>query len=387
MFFFRLLLSLTDYLAVDPTNPMAMKRVIRLIESGRPVVIFPEGRITVTGSLMKVYDGPAFVAARTQAVIVAGAPGWRCPHLPQQALGRPSARAVPENHRLRAAAHLDPDAAGRDRAHAAQKAGESMRRIMQEMIFRAHPVQTLYTAMLDAMRIYGRGRKLVEDMRQTEYSYSMLLKMTLMLGLLVRRNSTRGEIVGILMPNLAATLCMVIGHDGVPARPGHAQLHGGNRRHPERLRRGADPHHRDLAQVPGYGQAPGPGGCAAGREDGVSGGPAADDHSVGQAVGPGSPGLPQAPRSPRRSRLARRGALHLGLRGPPERSRALAPRHPVEYRADARYYRLDGRRQDLQRPAHLPLLRSDRRRAAADSLRHQTVLVSFAAALSHSFRK
>ena len=47
-----------------------------------------------------------------------------------------------------------------------------MRRIMQEMIFRARPVQTLYTALLDAMRLYGRQRKLVEDMRQTEYSYT-----------------------------------------------------------------------------------------------------------------------------------------------------------------------------------------------------------------------
>jgi len=30
--FFRQMLRLSDYLAVDPTNPMAMKRVIRLIE-------------------------------------------------------------------------------------------------------------------------------------------------------------------------------------------------------------------------------------------------------------------------------------------------------------------------------------------------------------------
>ena len=209
--FFRLVLRLSDYLAVDPTNPMAMKRVVRLIESGRPVVIFPEGRITITGSLMKVYDGPAFVAARTQAVIAPvrldGAARTFFSRLsgsnPRELFPRITVSIQPP-----ASIVMPKEGNGRMRR---RKAGEAMRKIMQEMIFRARPDQTLYTALIDAMHIYGRGRRMVEDMRQTEFSYNALLKMTLVLGLLVKRVSGRGDIVGILMPNLAATLCMVIG--------------------------------------------------------------------------------------------------------------------------------------------------------------------------------
>jgi acyl-[acyl-carrier-protein]-phospholipid O-acyltransferase/long-chain-fatty-acid--[acyl-carrier-protein] ligase len=210
-FFFRILLSQVDYLAVDPTSPMAMKKVIRLIESGRPVVIFPEGRITLTGSLMKVYDGPAFVAAKTGATVVPvrldGASRSYFSRLsgrhPKALCPKIRLSILPERH--------FPMPEGATAKLRRRKSGEAMRRLMQEMIFASRPQQTLFAALCDAVDIYGRSRRLLEDVKQVEYSYNELLKMALMLGRQIERLSQPGEKVGLLLPNLVPTVGLIFG--------------------------------------------------------------------------------------------------------------------------------------------------------------------------------
>ena len=216
---FRLLLSQVDYLAVDPTSPMAMKKVIKLMEAGRPVVIFPEGRITNTGSMMKVYDGPAFVAAKTGATVLP----VRLDGPSRSIFGRMSGRN-PRRLFPRVTISILPPTGIPMPALATAKlrrraAGEALRRIMQKMIFDSRPKQTLFSEFLDTMRIYGRRRRVVEDLNQVEYSYGDLLKMALGLGRIVGRNTEPGECVGILMPNLAATVCMLFGTGAVGRVP------------------------------------------------------------------------------------------------------------------------------------------------------------------------
>lgn len=210
-FWFRLILSLVPHLAVDPTSPLAMKKVIKLLEAGEPVVIFPEGRLTLTGSLMKVYDGPGFVAAKTGAPILPVRLDGPARSFFNRLSGNYPRTLFPKItiSILPVTAIAMPDAPiAKQRRHLA---GEAMRRIMQEMLFRSQPIHTLFSAFLDAAAIHGHHTRLLEDMKQKEESYGELLQRSLALGRMVEKISAPGEAVGVLLPNVSNTVCLIFG--------------------------------------------------------------------------------------------------------------------------------------------------------------------------------
>ena len=61
---------MTRSLPIDPLKPMATRTLIHAVAGRRTLIIFPEGRLTMTGSLMKVYDGAGLIADKSDAVIV-----------------------------------------------------------------------------------------------------------------------------------------------------------------------------------------------------------------------------------------------------------------------------------------------------------------------------
>lgn len=60
--YFYPFLQLIKSCLVDPNHPIAIKNLIKILKSNKRVAIFPEGRVTTTGQIMKVYDGPGMIA-------------------------------------------------------------------------------------------------------------------------------------------------------------------------------------------------------------------------------------------------------------------------------------------------------------------------------------
>jgi len=170
-------LHFTRAMPLDPTKPMATRTLINAVKGGEPLIIFPEGRITVTGSLMKVYDGAGLIADKTGAMVVpvrlAG-----LEYTPFTRLSRAQVRrrwfpkvtvTVLEPVRL----EVDPALKGKHRRIAA---GAALHEIMSNLVYRTTSIErTVPEAVIEAAEVHGMNRVAVEDPIAGALSYRKLL--------------------------------------------------------------------------------------------------------------------------------------------------------------------------------------------------------------------
>ena len=68
--FMPIIRLLVDFYPLDTNNPLSVRALIEEVKKGRKVMVFPEGRVTTTGAMMKIYDGAAVIAAKAGAKLL-----------------------------------------------------------------------------------------------------------------------------------------------------------------------------------------------------------------------------------------------------------------------------------------------------------------------------
>jgi acyl-[acyl-carrier-protein]-phospholipid O-acyltransferase / long-chain-fatty-acid--[acyl-carrier-protein] ligase len=214
-------LRLSKVFPMDPTHPLSLKDLIHYLENDTKTVIFPEGRITVTGSLMKIYDGTGMVADKSNATIlpvrISGAQYTHFSKLHRivrlRLFPKITIQILPPTH-ISAPKNLR----GKVRR---TYCGHLLADIMTNMMFAtAIYRQTIFASLLEARKVHGGQHKIAEDLDRTLLSYDDLITRSMAIGHALKNITATGENVGIFLPNSSKTLMTILGlqlHGRVPA--------------------------------------------------------------------------------------------------------------------------------------------------------------------------
>eukprot|EP01036_Dinobryon_divergens_P009651 gene9651-12911_t len=188
---------------MDPTKPMATRALINLVKEGETLVIFPEGRLTVTGTLMKVYDGAGLIADKSQAEIVP----VRIDGLERTPLSRLASHQVNRRWFPKVTVtFLEPTKLTVDEALVGRKrrqaAGAGLYDVMSDLIFRTSPTDsTMFQAVAAAAERYGKKRVILEDPLTGSLTYKRVLIGAAVLASKLKGITDNREAVGLLLPN------------------------------------------------------------------------------------------------------------------------------------------------------------------------------------------
>ena len=205
-------LKLTRALPLDPMKPMATRTLINAVKGGEALIIFPEGRITVTGSLMKVYDGAAMIADKADAEVVP----VRIEGLEQTPFSRLSKDQVRRKWFPKVKVTIlepvklavDPALKGRQRR---QAAGAALYGIMSDLVFRTTSTdRTVVEAVIDAAKHHGRSRSRSRT-RWRARSPTSASRWRAHPRRQTHAARARGPAVGVMLPNANGAVVTVLG--------------------------------------------------------------------------------------------------------------------------------------------------------------------------------
>jgi len=202
----KFFLMMVDAYPLNPTNPIALKSLIDFVKKNKRCVIFPEGRLTVTGALMKVYEGPGLVADKSRAKLlpirIQGAQFTPFSRL----RGKVRIRMLPKiTITIFSPQTMDIPAEIKGRKRR-ELIGYQLYDLMTEMMFESSNYrQTLFTSLIDAIETHGRRYEIAEDIQRIPVTYQQFMTRCFILGSKMKHKTKPGEYVGLLLPNMVST--------------------------------------------------------------------------------------------------------------------------------------------------------------------------------------
>jgi len=187
---------------LDQTHPITAKMMVEAIKAGTPCMVFPEGRVSRTGGLMKIYEGPGLIADKAGAVIVpvridgpqysqVSALGGR---VRKRLFPKITLTILPPRQLA-----LPPEIKGHQRR---LLAGSRLHDIMEETLVAGAPISTLLRQLLASRAVRGGRNTIIEDATRAPVSHDgFVAKVFTLARLLARAIGADEKIIGIMLPN------------------------------------------------------------------------------------------------------------------------------------------------------------------------------------------
>lgn len=208
---FSFFLRFCRHITVDPLNPYSIRQMLRVVKRGETLVIFPEGRITTTGGLMKMYSGVGYIALRTGVpvypVIIQGAERSIFSYLK----GKLRLRWFPQISFTVGTSYVieqNPELSMREQK---TQAADLVLRMMQNELFQSKMKQNvnLFDEVLEASRINGSRMEIAKDLTAA-VNYRTLLIGSYLLAAKLRPMLLGKSAVGLLLPNSVGHLITLL---------------------------------------------------------------------------------------------------------------------------------------------------------------------------------
>jgi len=197
-------------LPVDTSSPYAVKHMAEFLKGGGRLVLFAEGRLSRTGTLMKLFDGTGFLIFKTKAkVITAYLRGAGClPFSPNPGWKKCFPKVTAHFSATLAAPELGDISTGRARALLTNWLRDQMVR-QQFEVEMAFGAQNVLSAVAETARKHP-SQVILEDTTQQTLTYWKLMVGADVLAHALRGTVAGGERVGLLLPNVNATPVVIL---------------------------------------------------------------------------------------------------------------------------------------------------------------------------------